>query len=496
MPMLSLRQSLALVGKPPPTGIRDKLLCKSLRDSLLAWNHTPYDLLIIAPQEFIEGVKPLAEYKNKTGIATMLLSLEHIYQAYQGKDEAEQVKRCLAMFQPNNGVRYAMLVGDLNKFPVRYVKEYCSDNATGNAIFLPADLYYETLFNPDGSFNDWDGNQDGYFGEIPDWNSTGPVNPDRVSLTPYLAVGRIPASKVDEVERYVQKVMRYEKSAFGSSWERSALFIATTDWAIGACMTLEEIATNYLNSFDPSATATYNPTVHRLYGQDSKGEYPCQPTDPLNPNFINQYIDQGVGFVAYLGHGNYDSWGTPDDYGINSNPAVSDLTNTTELPVVIAAACLTGEFTGPDPAPEEGYLDVNGVPHTGTNNGEVFQSTPPQPACVQTQDTPVSMAEQMTVMQDTGAIAYAGSTIISGGDFELLEPFFETATTSNTLGDMWLHMLVSYYTNKRVPPPWNTAMNSPWGPDGATGERAYGPIVNPWFFHLFGDPSLRIQGIS
>ena len=38
--MLSVRQSLALIGQEPPLGIRGVLPCNSLRDSLIAWNHT------------------------------------------------------------------------------------------------------------------------------------------------------------------------------------------------------------------------------------------------------------------------------------------------------------------------------------------------------------------------------------------------------------------------------------------------------------------------
>lgn len=41
-----------------------------------------------------------------------------------------------------------------------------------------------------------------------------PMNIDNVDMIPDIAVGRIPASTVREVSRYIRKILTYEKNAF------------------------------------------------------------------------------------------------------------------------------------------------------------------------------------------------------------------------------------------------------------------------------------------
>jgi len=508
--MLSLRQSLATIGKPPPIRIpRDiSIPCKSLRDTLIAWNHIPYALLIIAPQEFVEAVMPLAAHKNNIGIPTKILSLEQIYQTYRGRDEAEKVKRCLALFQPNNGVRYAMLVGDGDRFPSRYIKwwnKISDSDPQCSTLYVPVDLYYAALFKKDGSFDDWDGNHNGYFGEIPQDSSSDPINPDNVNVIPNLAVGRIPASTVPEVKVYVSKVINYERGTYGSSWAKTVLLVAATNRIGNPCVILEDIEAKYLRDF----------IVHKLYQRDrvslrewlatigktppiriprditmcSKSlrvslfhlrPHPCQKTEELNPEAINAYINQGTRFVCYSGHGGRDGWGIPNGgYGFNN---VASLSNSGKLPVVFSTGCDTGSFTTIPPF--NTYRDINGTQHKGTNDGEVFKSTPPQPACLQPKEYE-SMAEEMTVKRETGAVAYIGSVTTGHVGEALLQLFLKSVSAGReTLGDMWLGMLNEYY-RQHVPPNPSTAANK------LGFEVTY--FLEPWRFHLFGDPSLRVS---
>jgi hypothetical protein len=369
------------------------------------------------------------------------------------------------------------------------------------------DLYYGALFRQsDNSFDDWDGNQDGYFGEIPDPSSNDPVNPDMVNVIPLLAIGRIPASTVDEVKVYVQKVIDYEIGAYGSSWTKAALLVATME-----CTNLESIAENYLQGF----------TVHKLYQQDLSlrqslaeikknppiripGEIPipskslrdtlttwkpysCQVTEYPNPGAINAYLNQGVGLVSYNGHGGSSGWGIPNGgYRLSD---VANLSNSGKLPVVFSTGCDTGSFTVFPPI--SAYQDINGNLHQGTNDGEVFRpDPPPQPACLQPKDYE-SMAEGMTVMRETGAIAYVGS--VTTGQYpnlELLKFFFQAIPVPagcETLGKMWLHMLQTYYSESGHVPP------NPSAAAKAVTDLIF--FVEPWKLHLFGDPSLRVLGI-
>ena len=81
-------------------------------------------LLILAPDEFIDDLQPLKSFKEAHGMPTSLLGLEAVYAAFDGDDEPEKVKKCIAHYESDENVRYVMLVGDCDKFPVRYCKAY------------------------------------------------------------------------------------------------------------------------------------------------------------------------------------------------------------------------------------------------------------------------------------------------------------------------------------------------------------------------------------
>ena len=120
--------------------------------------------LIITPSKFESEIIPLKEHKEKTGILTTIITLEDIYNTYPGKDKAEMVKRCIADFHKKQGIRFAMLIGDSDTFPVRFTKTDRKTAAAHNTAFYATDLYYAALYKDDGKFNNWDDNKNGYYG--------------------------------------------------------------------------------------------------------------------------------------------------------------------------------------------------------------------------------------------------------------------------------------------------------------------------------------------
>ena len=429
-------------------------------------DNRPLDLLIIAPEEFVQVLEPLAAHKNNTGLATKILSLESIYQTFPGRNEAEKVKHCLASYKLDRGIKYAMLVGDADKFPISYSKtdRYVSEAAY--TAFFPADLYYADLFKSDGTFDDWDQNQNGYFGEIGGETNAGPLNVDKVDLKPEIAVGRVPASTTDEVKIYVTKVIGYELNAYQADWSSSVLLIGTTEYNTGACRVQDEIAAQYLQNYN----------VVKLYSDGN----PCEKTIAPSPATITDALNKGVGFVSYIGHGNSDVW-----QGYYTVKDISGLNNSDRLPVIFAAACGTSEFT--TLPPYDPYTDINGTYHVGTNQGEVFTTTPPQPASIQKENNIDGFGEIMTVYQSSGAIGYIGAVTGSQEwEFDLNKYFYEAlANGQKTLGDMWNYMEQKYYQT-HVPP---LVVDPPdW--------TVLAEFHQPWKFFLFGDPSLRIGGVQ
>jgi len=423
------------------------------------------DLLIITPEEFKNSLLPLKNHKNETGIATEIVELPDVYNRYSGRDEAEKVKNCLVAYRRRNGIRFAMLVGDSDKFPVRYTKADSGVAKAFNTAFCVTDLYYADLFEPNGAMDNWDKNNNGYFGELRGSWGTGTINVDDVDLRPDIAVGRIPASTSAEVQKYVNKVIAYENGGYQPAWFKTSLLIATTDWIIDACKIQEEIASKSLTTF----------TNARLYGAGN----PCANVVVPSANRINTIMNIGVGFVSYIGHGTPTTW--VGCYGTGNIPG---LANSGKLPVVIAAACSTSGFTTQPPFHK--YTDINGVNHNGVDNGEVFTSTPPQPACIQSWRNPESLGEALTVKYDTGAIGYIGSVTGAQNFARKLNTFFFEAYRygHEFLGGMWNYMIQRYYEYYVLPSVLST-------PNWAIVAEFH----QPWKFPLFGDPSLRVGGI-
>ncbi|MBU0967397.1 MAG: hypothetical protein KKA54_13570, partial [Proteobacteria bacterium] len=174
----------------------------------------PFELLIVAPADFKPLLTVLQDHKNASLMPTDIITLEEIFSHFSGADEAEQVKRAIARFEENNGVKYVMLVGDMDLLPVRWVTHE-DDNAPATRLYYyPSDLYYADLYDSGGSFSTWNFDGDAYYGEhlaSRDCASNPfSVNTDRADFHPDVAVGRVPASTLAEVESYVAKIIYYE----------------------------------------------------------------------------------------------------------------------------------------------------------------------------------------------------------------------------------------------------------------------------------------------
>lgn len=429
-------------------------------------------LVVVTPKEFLSSLAPLRDFKKATGITTELASLEWVTANYPGRDDPERVKRFIEARVRNSGTRYVLLVGDGSRFPLRYTKgehiEQLEVNPQGGRVTYGAtDLYYADLFEKDGSFDDWDRNKNGEFGELRGEWTAGTLNVDEVDLSPDVAVGRLPARTAEEVRRYVDRVIAFE-AAMPQAWAKRALLIATTDWDPNACKVHEAVATNYLPGY----------TVHKLYSSGN----PCGAATPPSKSEIVRLLDEGVGLVSYFGHGNSGGW-SGTGFG---RADLASLANHDSPPVVFAVACDTSWFVYN--VPYGPYLDVNGVTHKGVNAGEVISITaPPRPAPLQPGPPVDSMGVDMLVEHDCGATAYLGC--ITGSQSEagdLFKFFYEALSLGiTTLGDMWRHMLVRYY-QVHVPPLSVSPPN--W--------RVVAEFHQPWKYFVFGDPSLRLYGVG
>ncbi|MGB7539837.1 MAG: C25 family cysteine peptidase [Anaerolineales bacterium] len=425
-----------------------------------------YELLIVTPRAFLDSMRRLAEWKSSSGMPAGILVLEDVDRLCEGRDAPERIKRCLALYNRKSGVRYAMLAGDGDQFPIRWTMADIVGPTVGNTAFYPADLYYADLYKADGSFDDWDSNANGYFGEIGGEIRSGLLNIDNVDLNPDIAVGRAPVSTAEEASIYVEKVISYETLASNSEWARRVLAISSGGYLPDDCRREEEMLA--------LLPAEWN--ITRLYYEGN----PCQETPALSAEAIVDALNGGVGLVSFLGHGNMDLWAdavTVKDF--------ANVQNAKQLPVVFSGGCGTATFTAYPPGGP--YSDINGVHHAGGEFGEAFTGTPPPPAPIQAADNLDGMMEFSLVQTPNGVVVYVGA--VTGAQFPAMfdvnRLFFEGIVHAGPrAGDAWNYAIRKYYQIHTFETEYNHA---DW--------YILAVFHQMWKFMLFGDPSLRIGGV-
>lgn len=252
----------------------------------------------------------LADWKTKKGIPSVVRTTDWIYTHYSGEDNPARIRNYLKTL-PDSNARYVLLGGDTQIIPCRFAYAMsCSAGIyPGREDTMPADLYYGDL---DGTWN-FDG--DGSYGEIE----------DSVDLYPDLHVGRAPVSTVAQAQKFVEKILLYEKNPSLGYLEK-ALFAADVLWSNP--YTDQGIHKNMIEqqSFPPGYTIT------KLY--HSQGT--------LTPNAVKNALRQGQGLMNHDGHGWIDVMSAGTGYLRNAD--FDTLTNDPYYGICASIGCWTTAF--------------------------------------------------------------------------------------------------------------------------------------------------------
>lgn len=426
-------------------------------------------LVIVAPERFQGALKDFVEHK-KSLRPTELVALETVLASSKGVDDPEKLKRWLFEEWKQRGLGYVLLVGDVSVLPVRYMVLDRVTPAAFDYAFYPSDLYYSDLAKPDGAFEDWNASKDdfhaGYFGEVRgEKNKTEPINFDAIDYRADIAVGRWPIETADEAALIAKKTIAFEKSVLEgkSAHLKKAAFVAVGGWVDS-----RGLMDNLAKSLEPNWTAT-----KRYYSGGGR-----KSTTPPTHEATRGILNDGVSLVVHAGHGQSDAW--EQCFSVRD---LEKLTNGAQLPVVISAGCSTAYFA---PLPPYGaYVDVNGVEHKGSDNGEKFDAPPPPPSPIQKGAfNPTGLGELILKKNEHGAVAYIGCNTGSQPCGLTLVEGFVTAIGKEKnikLGDAWASAISHYYEKERL---------AELKPD----DGWYPPSIffQGMKFMLFGDPSLTL----
>ena len=282
-----------------------------------------YDLLIIAPDKWLDEVETLRLHKESHGVRTLVMGLNEIYSKYFGNDEQEDIKYAIKDALDRYGIKYVLLVGSADDIPVRYSYAY-----DGNEARFASDLYYADIYDGNGEFSSWDTNGNGYYAEY-DHNG----QRDDVDGYPDVYIGRLACSSDTDVKNVIQKIITYENLASGAEWMGKAVAFAGDSHddndGVYEGEVVKEKAFSYLPSFER--------------------EYIFTSDGTLSKASIKEKFSEGGALFNFEGHGNRMRWAThpPGDFDTWLGFDITDVasfSNNERTPVVILSACETGQF--------------------------------------------------------------------------------------------------------------------------------------------------------
>lgn len=267
-----------------------------LNADLVFGRYTPLeesgDMLIIAADNLLDEIEPLAKWKIESGIQTTVVGT-----STAGSTDS-QIKSYIDNFYSNNpNLIYVLLVGDHGDLPSH------TYGTSGWGESLWSDSYFGMLTGND------------YY--------------------PELFVGRL-SGNASQVTTQVLRTLEYEKTPASGDWMTKAIGLASdegagygddgeADWQHNRNMRTKLMNYGYT-------------TVHEFYdgshgGDDANGD----PT----PQMIKPEVTAGIGLFNYTGHGDQNSCVT----GNFSSTHINQVTNNGKYPFVISVACNNGSFT-------------------------------------------------------------------------------------------------------------------------------------------------------
>jgi hypothetical protein len=256
------------------------------------------DYLLIGPASFLTAAEPLLARRASQGLITKAVSLEEIATAFGYGTASGEAIRSFVSYAYHSWTRpsprYVLLLGDATYDPQHFI-------ATSWASPLPA-LWGKT----------------GYL-----WTALDPVigavnGEDEI---PDVAVGRIPATTVEQAEALIGKLLDWEESGQGLSG-KAALVADNADSAGDFEWDVEDIRTSFLGDRETDVLK-----VRQL----GAGTRPA----------IQQALDGGLSLMSYVGHGSTALWASENVWNSWDAP---NLLAQSQQPVLLTLTCLNGYF--------------------------------------------------------------------------------------------------------------------------------------------------------
>ncbi len=227
------------------------------------------DLLILTTDYLKPAFDTLAEFKNLTGIRTAVFTVDEAL-TFPGRTPAERIRNFVRYFYERWGIRFLLIGGDRFQVPSP-ILQLPSAWPYDYGDVMQSDAYYGSL---DG---DWNANGNWNFGEFS----------DSLDLWVDVAVGRMPASSLDEAMEMVRRVIYYE-----------------THYNYPFPPNVQLFASRYLVDNDACSTVG-NMAAYLPPGLDQ--DTLCEMDMPMRDVTMDEFVDSvsNSTFVMAFSHSNY-----------------------------------------------------------------------------------------------------------------------------------------------------------------------------------------------
>ncbi|MEO0812761.1 MAG: C25 family cysteine peptidase, partial [Myxococcota bacterium] len=258
------------------------------------------EYVVITHPALIEGARELARYRETQGLSTRVFDVFDLYDSFsRGTEDPEALRLFVkdAYERWETRPRYVVLIGD---------GTFDSRNAAGtndNLIRPPLIATRDATFASDSTLGDVVAGR-GY----------------------EISVGRIPATALSEVQRYVSKVRAFERAGDSLGAQRAMVLADNPDDGGDFDRSLELAVSAFESGFSVESVSV-------------------DPEDiQVARDRVFAALDDGTRYLHFIGHGGLTGLAAE---GILTRDDVSSLTNSRSPMVLLAAACLLGRFDLP-----------------------------------------------------------------------------------------------------------------------------------------------------
>ena len=275
------------------------------------------DYVLVAPKAFLDAAQPLLDRRQSQGLTTFAASLEEIASSFGGGQPSAQAIRDFLSFAYHQwrrpSPRYVLLLGDANHDPRRFNP---ASQPSPMPFLLQRTSYIWTASDP----------------------ALAALNGD--DLLPDLAIGRLPATTLEQAQTMVAKILDWE--AQGQNLDGNAALVADNPDLAGD---FEADARDIESSF--------------LAGRDTTQIFLGQlPNRDVARAQILDAFNQGLSLISYVGHGGGAVWAGENI--LNSSDPASLLAQPRQ-PFMLTMNCLNGYFIAPFyESLAEGFLKAQG----------------------------------------------------------------------------------------------------------------------------------------